>query len=274
MDESPKRGLLAAYGRLLGPLIRILIRNGVTFEEFAEVAKHSYVKVALEDFEAGSQADSDSRVASLTGLTAGESRSVTEQINASPDEDQSHLDQIVGILTVWHTDSDYTGPYGIPLELKYEDTNTISFSDLVEGCYPGASARTLLDELLQAKTVEETEKGWFKVLKRYYMPEPAAPDGLEHLSRTLQDLVNTMDHNRSEENPKKKRFERYVYTEDGIRPEDLPRFEAFASSRAQILLEEIDNWLTQLDKPDPATKHELSTGLGIFHYIHRDEEEL
>jgi hypothetical protein len=232
------------------------------------------VRVALKDFEAEGQADSDTRVASLTGLTVRESRSVAGLINATSDEDQSHLDQIVGILTVWHTDSDFTGPYGIPLELKYEDANSKDFSELVERCCPGTDAKKLLDELLKAKTVEETEKGWFKVLQRYYMPEPAAPDGLEHLSRTLQDLVNTMDHNRSEEDPKKKLFERYVYTEDGIRPEDLPRFEAFASSRAQILLEEIDNWLTQLEKPDPATKQNLSTGLGIFHYIHRDDQDI
>ena len=82
-----------------------------------------------------------------------------------------------------------------------------------------------------------------------------------------------MDHNRSENDPKKKYFERYVYTEEGIRPEDLPRFEAFTSKRAQILLEEIDNWLSQLEKPTEPINKRISTGLGIFHYVHRGEKD-
>ena len=98
MDESPKRGLLAAYGRLLGPLIRILIRNGVTFEEFSEVAKHSFVNVALKDFDAESQADSENRVTTLTGLGRVEVRKVFDALNAPPDQDQNTLD---GIVAIW-----------------------------------------------------------------------------------------------------------------------------------------------------------------------------
>jgi hypothetical protein len=271
MDESPKRGLLAAYSRLLGPLIRILIRNGVTFEEFAEVAKHSFVKVALEDFEAEGQEDSDNRVAALTGLSRVEIRKVFDVLNAPPEQDQNTLDGIVAILAGWHTDSDYTGPYGVPLELKFEEKDKPDFVELSGRFFPEVEPRKVLDELLRIGTVVETESGWFKVLKRYYMPEATAPDGMEYLVRTFQDLVNTIDHNVLQEDTNKKLFERHVYTEDGIREEDLPRFQAFAGERAQILLDEIDNWLTQLEKPDEKSRKQLSTGLGIFNYVHREK---
>ena len=273
MDESPKRGLLAAYGRLLGPLIRILIRNGISFEEFAEVAKHSYVTVALKDFEAEGQADSDTRVASLTGLDRNETKRVFDALRSSPDEDQNTHDGIVRILTGWHTDSDFTGPYGVPLELKLEEPGKLDFSELCERYFSDIKPTSLLNELSRLGIIKETEKGWFRVLKRNYEPEGGAPDGLEHLARTFQDIVTTLDHNQTEEDPSRKLFERHVYTEDGIKEEDLPRFQAFVSNRAQILLEDIDNWLTQLEKPDPADKHDLSTGLGIFHYIHRHRDD-
>ncbi|MEE4184384.1 MAG: DUF6502 family protein, partial [Gammaproteobacteria bacterium] len=68
MDESPKRGLLAAYGRLLRPLIRILIRNGVSFAEFADVAKQAYVEVAERDFAIRNVPITDYRISALTGL--------------------------------------------------------------------------------------------------------------------------------------------------------------------------------------------------------------
>jgi len=45
-----KQGLLAAYRRLMRPLVRILIRNGVAYGEFAEIAKEVYIDVAAGDF--------------------------------------------------------------------------------------------------------------------------------------------------------------------------------------------------------------------------------
>ena len=68
MDESPKRGLLASYGRLLGPLIRILIRNGVSFDEFSAIAKKTYLEVASKEFRVKESTPSLIRLTALTGL--------------------------------------------------------------------------------------------------------------------------------------------------------------------------------------------------------------
>ena len=272
MDESPKRGLLAAYGRLLGPLVRILIRNGVTFEEFAGAAKKTFVETAERQFRVGDTEQPSHRLAILTGLTGEEVKEIVREIKESSDQDKDLLDAYVRVLTVWHTDSTYTGPYGIPLELRYDEDGDSGFSELCEACCPGIKPKLLLDELRNVGAVVETEKGWFKVLTRSYTPKASAPAGQEYLARTLADIVRTLDHNIQEPDPKKRLFERHVYTEDGIRPEDLARFERFANSRAQELLDEIDNWLTQLDKPAPNTTT-VSTGLGIFHYIHDGTED-
>ena len=72
MTESSKRGLLAAYRRLLRPLIRILIRNGVVFEEFQEVARRAYVDVALNYTDIEGQQNDLEKIAALTGLASEE----------------------------------------------------------------------------------------------------------------------------------------------------------------------------------------------------------
>jgi hypothetical protein len=46
MSENFKATLLAAFGRLMKPLVRILLRNGVAYGEFAEVIKRVYVDVS------------------------------------------------------------------------------------------------------------------------------------------------------------------------------------------------------------------------------------
>ena len=271
MDESPKRGLLASYGRLLGPLIRILIRNGVSFDEFSELAKQAYCEVASKEFRVSKSASSPTRVSVLTGLNEAEVSEISKS-GKEKKQKENTLDGIVRVLAAWHTDASFTGPYGVPIELKFDGKNQTNFSYLAKKHFPAIAPQDLLDELIKNKLVIETELGWYRVLARNYRPKGTAPDGLEHLARTFTDMVNTLDHNLLENDGTKKLFERQVYTEDGIKEEDLPRFQAFAKARASILLDEIDNWLTQLEKPDRKKGRLLTTGLGIFNYVQRTDD--
>ena len=50
MKQDAKHALLAAIIKLLQPLVRILLRNGIPFGTFADLAKHVYVKMAMEEF--------------------------------------------------------------------------------------------------------------------------------------------------------------------------------------------------------------------------------
>ncbi|MGI9292206.1 MAG: DUF6502 family protein, partial [Gammaproteobacteria bacterium] len=120
MEESPKRGLLAAYRRLLGPLIRILIRNGVSYSEFSQVAREAYVEVAAKDFQVKDGQISSSRITVLTGLALQRVEEEREKLdNITRD---NNLDAIANVLFGWHTDSEFVGPYGMPLELRFSET--------------------------------------------------------------------------------------------------------------------------------------------------------
>jgi hypothetical protein len=244
----------------------------VSFSEFAEVAKHAYVEVAEKDFSVKNKKITQDRISALTGLRR---REVQELVSDnSKNTFDSKLNQIAGVLFGWHTDSDFTGPYGVPLELKLQDPIKLDFEELATRHVGKVDTGALLKELVRIGAVIETEKDWFRVLIRHFIPEPAAPEGLDHLSRSVEDFVTTLDHNRLERNPKQKLFERQVYTDEGINPEDLEQFQIFATEKAQLLLEEIDNWLSQLEKPDPDRAKELSTGLGIYHYIHDESKKV
>ncbi len=241
----------------------------MSFSEFADVAKHAYVEVAEKDFSVPNKKITQARISALTGLMR---REVQESIQEnSKSKFDSRLNQIAGILFGWHTDSDFTGPYGVPLELSLRHPKKLDFEELARRHVGEVDCAELLNELVRIGAVVETERGWFKVLIRHFIPEPAAPEGLDHLSRSVEDFVTTLDHNRLERDPANKLFERQVYTDEGISPEDLENFQRYATEKAQLLLEEIDNWLSQLDKPAQENGKKLSTGLGIYHYIHREK---
>ena len=70
MTGSVRLGLLAAYRQLMQPLVRILIRNGVTLGELNELLKNVFVEVASRDFTLPNRKVSQSRIAILTGSNA------------------------------------------------------------------------------------------------------------------------------------------------------------------------------------------------------------
>jgi hypothetical protein len=77
-----------------------------------------------------------------------------------------------------------------------------------------------------------------------------------------------VDFNRLQHEPDARLLERTVHADDGIRLQDLPRFRSYVRDRAQVLLEEIDNWLSQLEKPSSDSNEiRVGTGVGIYHYV-------
>jgi hypothetical protein len=81
-EADLKLSILAAYKRLLKPLVRILIRNSVSFAEFSEIAKDVYVEVASSDFQLPDKNMTQGRIAILTGLTRKEvNRLITQKGN-------------------------------------------------------------------------------------------------------------------------------------------------------------------------------------------------
>ena len=71
-DDSLTLGLLSAYRKLLQPLVRILIRQGISYGELSEILKGVFVEVADRDFGLPGRKISQSRIAIITGLTRKE----------------------------------------------------------------------------------------------------------------------------------------------------------------------------------------------------------
>jgi predicted XRE-type DNA-binding protein len=272
MESELKRGLLAAYRRLLQPLVRILLRNGIPYGEFAELAKEVYIDVVARDFKVPNRKMSQARIAIVTGLTRKEVARIIGTKNSGQNEEKSNLSRVSRVLTGWHTDSEFTGPYGLPLELKFEaNDGEPNFLELVQRYSRDMAPRAMLDELMRIGTVKETEAGWYKVVTRTYTPAIDEPDSVERLAGVVYNFVSTIDRNIVEQEPNKRNFERHVFADNGIKKEDLPRFRAFIKKRAQLLLEEIDNWLSQLEEPDANKEEAVHTGLGIYHYVETEE---
>jgi hypothetical protein len=261
---------------MLRPLVRILLRHGISYAEFAEIVKAVYVEIAVTDFKVEGKRGTKSRIAVVTGLTRKEVSRVVESARGDSDDSKSNLNRVARVLAGWHTDPDFLGPYGMPLEIRYEEggISAVNFSTLVRRYSGDMSPRSMLDELIRVGAVVETEPGWLKVLRRVYEPQTLALDNFERVGAVVKNFIDTVDFNLQKKEPGSGRFERIVYSPEGIRREDFPKFRNYINERCQALLEEIDNWIARLEPPANAeekaqVKH---TGIGIYHYIERRDD--
>ncbi len=276
MSDSVKQALLTAFRVLMGPLVRILLRQGISYAEFSEVAKAVYVEVALKDFKVSGRKATRTRIAVMTGLTRKEVKRVIDEAVKERFELKTSFNRLGRVLVGWHTDADFTGPYGMPLELQYEtgNPNEPTFSVLVKRHSGDMSPRSILDELVRVGAIRETDIGWFRVMRREYIPEAQGAHTFERTGVVVRNFVNTVEFNMTKLAPGKGRFERHVTADDGIRREDLPKFDHYLRERCQVLLEEIDNWLAGLPKPDPKKGDDvIHTGIGIYHYMSHEDDE-
>lgn len=276
MSYSVQAGLLAAYSKLMRPLIRILLRHGVTYAQFSEVVKSVYVSLAAQEFKVPGKKMSKARIAIVTGLTRKEVQRISEKEGRAAAEPRTNLSRIARVLMGWHTDPDFTGPYGMPLELRYDSEmpEDATFVRLVQRYSGDMTPRAMLDELLRVGTVVETDQNWFKVLRREYVPHSLAPDFLERVGSGVHNFVRTIEFNMHKPETGKGKFERTVSRDGGLRAQDLPLFEEYIRDRCQALLEETDNWLSKLENPKQGDEV-IHTGVGIYHFtIESDDYQI
>ena len=174
MGSNVKEYLLQALRTMLKPLVKLFISQGVTHAEFAEAAKEVYVEIALRDFETNERVNK-SRVAILTGLTRKEVKNVIDRALESGQQEKMYS-RPERVLAGWYS-PDYTGPYGIPLELPYEasEGDEQSFVGLVKTYSGDMAPRQMLNELLRSGSVVEIDKR-YKAVSRLYEPTALSPE--------------------------------------------------------------------------------------------------
>jgi hypothetical protein len=269
MSENFKKPLLAACRHLLHPLVRLLLRHGVSYGEFSDSVRGAYIDIAQNELVPPGRPQTDARIAILTGLTK---REVT-RIRAADelDDDGVGLNRIARVLQGWSQDPEYLGPYGLPLEVPFAG-EVMSFEDLVRRYAGDVSARALLEELLRVNAALEMEDGYVRLLNRTYLPSPLDPVGLERLGNVVNYFIDTVDFNLQKKRQGEGRFERYAITMEGLSPEAFRAFDALVREKGQELLEILDDWLGQNETIGghklPPTQS-IKTGVGIFHFIEK-----
>ena len=269
MSENVKKPLLAACRHLLHPLVRILLRHGVSYGEFSDSVRGAYIDIAQNELVPPDRPQTEARIAILTGLTK---REVLRIRNLDGENDDGvGLNRIARVLQGWSQDPQYLGPYGLPLEVPFEGA-TMSFEDLVRKYAGDVPARALLEELVRVNAAIEMDDGYVRLLNRTYLPSPLDPVGLERLGNVVNYFIDTVDFNLQKKRQGEGRFERYAMTMEGLSPQAFQMFDELIREKGQELLEVLDDWLGQNETKGGhklPSSEAIKTGVGIFHFIEK-----
>ena len=118
MVRESKQQTLEFLGTVLEPVIRLVLRTGVSWREFSDLSKTKFVEVATADFGIRGRPTNASRVAILTGLDRREVAKLRKTPAQAPAKGyQSKASQV---LSAWHHDPEFLDANRQPAELVVE----------------------------------------------------------------------------------------------------------------------------------------------------------
>ena len=264
MGAASNSQVLSATRQWLKPMIHVLIRCGITWKDFAALAKTTYVEVATRQFGKRGRPTNVSRTAVLTGLARREVRKQRERIATAPEGWTAYVSKASLVLAAWHQDAEFLRPDGKPALLAVEGEGA-SFAALVRRC--GASdvrPSTLLKELRSAGAVRVTADSQLEALQRAYIPHKMDEQLIRLWGTVLADVATTYVHNLTRNPHHATRFERSA-ANIRIRASALPEFRQFLSREGQAFLERVDDWLVRHEAGPESGEETVRLGAGVYH---------
>jgi hypothetical protein len=183
--ETLQRPLL----RLLRPLVRLLIRSGITYPSICDLLRELYVNVAEHDFALAEKEQTDSRVSLLTGIHRKEVRRLRGAgVPLSPVP--VALSRTSRIVARWLGGAPYSDAAGRPLPLpRIAQTGAPSFETLVESITRDVRPRAVLDEWLDRKLVAIDAADSITLLEQAFIPRAGDEQQLYYFGRNLHDHI-------------------------------------------------------------------------------------
>jgi hypothetical protein len=266
MASASVSHVLAATRQWLKPLVHVLIRSGITWREFAEVAKSAYVEVATREFGKRGRPTNVSRTAVLTGLARREVRIQRERLDCGPEALTGYVTKASLVLSAWHLEPEFLDPAGKPALLAL-DGEGATFTALLRRCGAGdVRPSTLLKELRSAGAIRVTVDGRLEPLQRMYVPQKMDEELIRLWGTVLADVATTYVHNLTRDARTQARFERAALN-DRVLASAVPEVREFLNKEGQAFLERVDAWLLAHEATGSAgsKKATVRLGAGVYH---------
>ncbi len=184
--------VLARVLRVLQPLVRLLVRNGVTYPVLAAALKRLFLDAARSELATRGMAQTDSAVSVLCGVHRRDVRTLSQatvQLDDAAIPATGPLGMAAQVVGRWMRDAQWHDAQGRPLPLPRAGGSDSgpSFDALVASVSSDVRPRAVLDELLRLGVVHDDDAA-VRLSRGGFAPQ----QGFEEMSALLAN--NLHDH--------------------------------------------------------------------------------
>ena len=240
MPDNVKTVLSISIRRVLRPLVKIMLREGLSYSHFAAIARMAFVESAAKDFAGNGKKSSVASVCALTGIDREQIDEVLiEQERYDASEILEPTNPFARVLHGWHNDKDYVGPYGLPMDLPFAD-GPLNLTILANRHAPGVPPQVILEELKRVGAVTEVGENVWKPLKQEYIDPTLSPENLSRMASLVESLLSTLETNTRRTRDGTALFERTMSVDTPLTKDQLSELHSHLKVVGSQFLQRID----------------------------------
>jgi len=253
--------------RILKPLIRILLRNGIAYGTFTDISRKIYVDAGFEEAQRRSQKQTVSNVSILTGINRKEVKRLKEALAFDPDNSLKKFNRIVRVLSGWQHDDEFLDKDHEPRDLLLEGEKR-SFTSLVKRYSGDMPVVAMLNALLDSKNIKVIDNGNIQLINPNYLPATDSEQKLNILGIDTAEFIDTIDHNLTISHPEDAWFQRKA-SNTHVSIKALSKVKQRLAKKAQQLLEDIDADFSENETDNK--EGSCSVSIGIYYSQKQDK---
>lgn len=270
--------LVDAIEATLRPLLPLCRSFGVAHSDLSQMLARLFVYDTAETLKKENRPTTTARLGVMTGLTRGEvEKHLTERETVNRRRSLKTSEWVIPgiVLNHWNTDSRFSTPYGVPLDLSLSaESKSRSFAELVEASSPGTDSETVLDQLIASGCAEIHREGDFvRCTERAYVPTNVGTERIGQIGTVMGALGATLTRNVLGDGSTSY-LERRVLSDFPISEGGRRSIHEWLTKNAVPFLETLDSWMTST-KEQLAAPEGQRVGVNIFMYdVHSDSDSL
>lgn len=196
-STSPSPALVLALRKVLRPLVRVMLAQGITYSYAAELLKSLMVEVADQNFRLDGKSPTDSRVSLLSGVH----RKDVNRLRKAQTVTNAKMPTIVSLgaqlVAQWLGNPTYQDAQGQPKPLpRYiSEGGEASFEGLVMGVNSDIRSRVVLDEWIRLSVVHLDEERRVCLNTQAFVPAEGFDEKAFYFGHNLHDHAAAAAHN-------------------------------------------------------------------------------
>jgi Family of unknown function (DUF6502) len=264
MSDAARQRILTACYKLMRPIARVLLANGISYREFDEVTRQAFVQTASSEFGVRGRETNTSRIAAMTGMARKQVQEEKKKLSLEASESKRLLSPLADLLQRWATSEEYQDRTGSPKPLSLQDGGENSFSKLVQVCLGDVPAGAVKAELLRMGAVAISSEGELLLKKRSLIPDQAELRLESSLIYSLGGLASTIANNCDPNVRNSERlFERFVESPP-VPEKEVPRIRRILRDRLSQVTEDFDSFLSEERYAEDSTP-KRRVGIGFYY---------